>query len=506
MDINYFDLSGGINQASTKTELGLNPKVIYWADSKNVEIYNNKGIIKQAGNTLFLELPTKEPIIAMHEIESDDLYKLVIVTESGKFYVYQNSTSSLKLLDKSLTGKKVKFANFLQGIIIATESDSMFYIKDNENFDIVDCNLKDKSGNVLYPDNICIYRGRVWCAKESTIYYSALGTYNDFTTANDAGYISDFFTDTSNIVGMKNYKDYLAIYKKERVYLLAGSDPSTFEVVPFADKGTYAPNSIINVDNKQYFLSNGIFALEQVGELNQIRLGSEISLNIKDELSKLDFSRIKNSLALHYQSKNQTWFFCPYLGDEYFHTILINDYVNHAWYKRILPQNILTACLFNSSILTADKDGRIYKEDFGTTFDGRPIDFMWKSPFLSLGNVHHRKIIDEFYFVLDDLHDNNFNFSVYKDYDGQYSDNLECIVSRHFNQLVWGDDSTLENTDNCWAKEDDSIPVWSIGSDVLEKAEIFGSCYSIQLCVEGAKQDDNCAIIGLQFREIYRDE
>lgn len=305
MDINYFDLSGGINQASTKTELGANPKVIYWADSKNVEIYNNKGIIKQAGNTLFLELPTPEPIIAMNEIESDDLYKLVIITDSGKIYVYQNSTSSLKLLQKTLVGRKIKFANFLRGIIIATESDSMFYIKNNENFDIVDCNLKDKGGKLFYPDNICIYRGRVWCAKESTIYYSALGTYNDFTTAKDAGYISDFFTDTSNIVGMKNYKDYLAIYKKERVYLLAGSDPSTFEVVPFADKGTYAPNSIINVDNKQYFLSNGIFALEQVGELNQIRLGSEISLNIKDELSKLDFSRIKNSLALHYQSKNQ---------------------------------------------------------------------------------------------------------------------------------------------------------------------------------------------------------
>lgn len=506
MDINYFDLSGGINQASTKTELGSNPKVIYWADSKNVEIYNNKGIIKQAGNTLFLELPTPEAIIAMHEIESDDLYKLVIITESGKIYVYQNSTSSLKLLDKTLTGKKVQFANFLRGIIVATESDAMFYIKDNEKFDIVDCNLKDKSGNVLYPDNICIYRGRVWCAKESTVYYSALGMYNDFTTANDAGYISDFFTDTSNIVGMKNYKDYLAIYKKEKVYLLAGSDPDTFAVIPFADKGTYAPNSIINVDNKQYFLSNGIFALEQVGELNQIRLGSEISMNITGELQKLDSSRIKTSLALHYQSKNQTWFFCPYLGDEYFHTILINDYVNHAWYKRILPQNITTACVFNSSILTADNNGRIYREDYGTTFDGKPIDFMWKSPFLSLGNVHHRKIIDEFYFVLDDLHDNNFNFSVYKDYDGQYSDNLDCIASLHFNQLVWGDETSSTTPDNCWGKEEDSIPIWSIGSEVLEKAEIFGSCYSIQLCVEGTKQNDNCAIIGLQFREIYRDE
>ena len=45
MDINYFNLSGGINQALTKTELGTNTKTIYWADSKNIEIYNNRGLI-----------------------------------------------------------------------------------------------------------------------------------------------------------------------------------------------------------------------------------------------------------------------------------------------------------------------------------------------------------------------------------------------------------------------------------------------------------------------------
>ena len=43
MDVNYFDLSGGICQASTKTEMGMNPKKIYWSDSENIEIYNNKG-------------------------------------------------------------------------------------------------------------------------------------------------------------------------------------------------------------------------------------------------------------------------------------------------------------------------------------------------------------------------------------------------------------------------------------------------------------------------------
>ena len=80
MEVNYFDLSGGINQSSTKTELGMNPKIIYWADSKNVEIYNNKGVIRQKGNAKFIELPEPESITGMCEMESDNLYKLVIVT------------------------------------------------------------------------------------------------------------------------------------------------------------------------------------------------------------------------------------------------------------------------------------------------------------------------------------------------------------------------------------------------------------------------------------------
>lgn len=508
MDVNYFNLAGGINQASTKTELGTNTKVVYWSDSKNVEIYNNKGIIKQKGNTLLTSLPEESKITGLHEMESEGLYKLVITTESGNIYIYSSSSSTLKKLDKTITGKNVLFASFLRGVLVSTESDTMFYIKDNETFEIVDCNLKDLGDNPLYPDSITIYKGRVWCAKGSTIYYSALGTYNDFETENDAGYINDFHTDTADITVMKAYKDYLAVYKKERVYLLSGSDPTNFSISLFADKGAIAKKSIVNVDNKQYFLSNnGIFALEQVGELNQIRLGSEISLMIKDEFNNnFDTPRLKDSIALHCQNKSQTWFFLPYLGDNYYHTIWINDYVNKAWYKRVLPQNITTACNFNSKIVTGDDSGRIYYEDYGTTFDGKSISFLWKSPFLSLGNVHHRKLIDEFYFVLDDLHDNNFKFSIFKDYDSGYSEDKERITLRYHNHLIWADDSMPDESQFCWALEDADGPIWSINTDVLEKAEIFGSCYSVQLCVEGDEIDENCAIIGLQFREIYNDE
>ena len=507
MEINYFNLSGGVNQASTKTELGSKTNVIYWADSKNVEIHKSKGIIRQKGNTNIITVPDQEEITGLHEFELEGVYKLLITTISGKIYVYSSLNNQLIRINKTLSGSKVIFTNFLRGIIVATESDEAFYIKNNLTYDTENCNMIDTEGNTLYPDCITAFKGRIWCSKDSTIYYSALGTYNDFTTENDAGYINDFHTDTADITSMNTYKDYLAIYKKERVYLLTGTSPDDFAIIPFADKGTAAPKSVINVDNKQYFLSNGIYALEQVGELNQIRLGSEISNNIAEEFSKIDKSLINKTLALHYPKKHQMWYLFHYENETYFHTVWINDYINKAWYKREIPQDITAACLFNSYIITADKGGKIYIEDYGDSFNGEAIEFMWKSPFLSLGNVHHRKLIDEFYFILDNDYQNYFNFSVYKDYDNTYADDSELIYSKYYNQLTWAGDYTQQSEENShWAIEGSSGPIWAIASDTIEKAEICGSCYSIQLCVEGNKLRDNCAIIGLQFREIYNDD
>ena len=255
MDINYFDLSGGINLNSTKTELGTHRGQMPWADSKNIEIYLNKGIIKQKGNTLLFELPVSEPITGMHEFEYNDAYKLVVTTQSGKIYIYSEESEQLILLNKTLNGTNVKFACFLHGILVGSEADEMFYINDDEEYTINECNLVGLDENPVYPDCIAVYSGRVWVADDSTIYYSALGTYDNFTEPDDAGYINDFHTDTSNITGMHNYKDCLSIYKRERVYLLQGTSPEDFRIIPFADKGTLSQNSILNVDNKQYFLN-----------------------------------------------------------------------------------------------------------------------------------------------------------------------------------------------------------------------------------------------------------
>ena len=96
--------------------------------------------------------------------------------------------------------------------------------------------------------------------------------------------------------------------------------------------------------------------------------------------------------------------------------------------------------------------------------------------------------------------------NIYKDYDSEYSDDIERIYSIHQEHLIWADDNTPEGMPCHWTPDNASVPVWSINKDTMEKAEISESNYSIQLCIQGDGITQSCAIIGLQFREIYNDD
>lgn len=503
----FYNLAGGINQSASKTSLGLDTKKLYWIDSKNVEILQNNGIIRQKGNTLLFEMPTKETITGLHGIKDGKTYNLLITTEQGKVYIYNTKSLSLIPLEKTVDGSaRMNFVDFLDGIVAGSEKDSLFYINNDDGYPVESCNLNDQSNNSIKTGIMCVYAGRLWVANGATLYYSALGKYNDFTTPNDAGYINNFHTDTNDITALKAYKDYLAIYKENSVYLLSGTSNEDFKITPFADKGTGSFSGVINVNNKQYFVNQGIFSMEQAGLLSQIQLGEEISLNIKPEFENFDKSRFDEITVLHYANKNQVWYFIPYKNDEYFHTIWIYNYVNEAWFKRYIPQNITAVCLFDDYIVTADDAGKIYREDFGNTFNGLAIEFSWKSPFLAAGDSNVRKTIEEFYFILDESCDNNFDFSVCKDYDDTYQDDEDKIYSSNSANLIWYGDN-LSNTLNCnWSNENNPISLWAIGANSVQKAEISESNYSVQLCVNGSSVEQNMAIIGLEFKEVYQDE
>ncbi len=503
----FYNLAGGINQAATKTELGLDTKKLYWTDSKNIEILQNSGIIRQKGNALLLQSDDEEQIIGLHQFKDGKGYNLLIATSAGNLFVYGAKSQTITQLEKTIDGtSRINFTDFLDGVIVSGTKTELFYINNDDGYIIEDCNLTDATDTVIKSEVVCVYGGRVWVGHGAALYYSALGTYNDFTTEGDAGYINNFYTDTNDITALKTYKDYLAIYKENSVYLLSGSSNVDFKITPFADKGTMSFRGVVTVNNKQYFINQGVFSLEQAGLLSQVQLGAEITLKIKSEFENFDKTRFDEIIVLHYAIKNQIWYFIPYKNDEYFHTIWIYSYIDDAWFRRVLPQDITTACVFDEYILTADTMGKVYREDFGNTFDGGAIEFMWKSPFLAAGNSNIRKTIEEFYFILDETYDNNFNFSVYKNYDNAYKDDADLIYSTNSDNLIWYGDNLPTNLNFNWHDDLNSVPTyWATGADSVYKAEISESNYSVQLCVEGNSVEQNAAIIGLEFKEIYLD-
>ena len=509
----FYNLSGGINQAASKTALGLDTDKLYWTDSKNIEIMQNSGIVRQKGNTLLFELSEDEEIIALHPLKDDNVYNLLVATDEGNLYLYGARSQQLTLLDITLDGSVSPiFVDFLDGVVVGSPNDSLFYINNDVDYTIEDCNLLDSDDNPIPIEAIAVYNGRLWIASGATLYYSALGTYNDFTTEDDAGYINNFYTDTNYITALKTYRDYLAVYKENSVYLLSGSSNDNFEVSPFADKGTTSSKGVVTVNNKQYFINQGIFSMEQAGLLSQIQLGDEISLNIKPEWNNFDKSRFNEIIALHYEAKNQIWYFIPYKNEDYLNTVWIYNYINKAWFKRVIPQDIITACIYEEEIITADATGKVFQENFGNTFNGETIDFIWKSPFLASGDSNVRKTIEEFYFILDEAYDNNFGFSVFKNYDDTYKDDEDTVYSSDSDNLVWYGDNVSEDLNCCWKYDsddgtDDAIySLWAVGANSVYKAEISESNYSVQLCIEGTSIEQNAAIIGLEFKEVYTDE
>lgn len=495
----FYDLSGGVNTELTKVQLGLGSKKISWADSLNVEIYKNRGIARQNGNCVLTKSPDGEAVVGMFEYFAKDFRCLVFNTAAGNFYLYDADFKTVLLKKSGLAcTSTVNYARYLDGIIVTNGVDDPFYFEYKASEEVKPCNAMLENGTEIRGLAIAAYKSRLWIASGGTLYFSALGTFDNWKEPEDAGYIRNFHTDSNEITALMPYKDFLAIHKSRATYFLSGNSTSDFAVIPFADKGSVAVKSLRNVDNKQYFFSDGLFNLEQVGELSQVALGDDLASDIRSEIDKFSIAKRNEITIVGYSRKNQLWLFAPSKSSGFINTVWVFDIGNKAWFRREIPLNIVSAASFGADILTATDSGEILKEDFGDYFIDKPIKFYWKSPFFSLGEPNLRKTFDEFYFLVDESVDNNFDFSVFTDYDAQFADAPEQITSGASDNMVWDSDYSF------WSNSERDF-FWSRHVEAAHRATIWGSNNAVQLCVSGSKPAHNVAIIGLEFKEMLAD-
>lgn len=417
LDYFFYNLSGGVNLVKTRIGLGSEVKKLCWDDSFNVEPLKNQGVQSQKGNVLLLKLADEEEIVGMFEYPKGT-DNFVFVTKSGKIYYYDCvlGTHTLKYsMSKPLCA--VYFAHYLDGLAIVSEENEGLFFKHGASTEFQPLNAKNPDETPILATSVAVYAGRVWISSGSVLYFSALGKFDDWETPEDAGYIAKFHSSESKITALREYNGCLAVYKQDGVYLLSGSSPSEFSILRFSDIGANAHGAVVTDNNKQYFTNNdGVFALEQTGELAQIALSNNLALNIQPYFEQIDTEKTSKTLAVPCKIRNQIWFFIPFVNSRFLNIIWIYDYYLKAWFKKVIPYQITCGATVKGKIYTATSVGEIFVENVGNTFASKPIEFSFSTPFFHLGMPNTRKIIENLSFVFDEGTENCFKFSVSKDY------------------------------------------------------------------------------------------
>lgn len=539
----YYNLQGGLNTQLTPIMLGADTKKVYWADGYNVEPYKNQGITRQKGNQIVFDISAKikpKQIIpkslgirtirsnfkqAEPEAVSKDFVpagitaypkgskNFVLALSDGRIFHFTDATGGLNLIyDFDCEISRFVFEYFLDGLVILPESyedealDGIYFNPANKpQVDFL--NFKNPRGELIAATSVCQYAGRLWISSDSTLYYSALGTYNDWSTAHDAGYISNFHSSTAKIVALCEYGGSLAIYKEFEVFLLSGNDPETFVITKFADKGATSPGSVLTCNNRQYFFNDcGLFSLSLAGELSQIVMSQNRAKNIADFFRKLDIGRLSEVKMLSLELKNQIWIFPPIMGELLKKEVWIYDWELDCWFTRVIPFDITDAATVCGEIYTVTPEGggRIFVENKGNTFSGKTIKFSVSTPFFNFSKPTVNKIIDEFEIVCGGNSENDFYISLSNDYMSDSATLPERISIYSPETLVWEGEEGV-SADTCWA-DDNFGGIWSEIVQESIQFDIFDTNKSIQLHFMGEKPGQDLTIIGFEFKGIIYDE
>lgn len=128
------------------------------------------------------------------------------------------------------------------------------------------------------PNYICEHENRLWTltAASSQLHWCALDNAEDWTTADNAGSHQFAPNDGWGGVGIVSQKSGLVVFKNYSIYKVTGKTPVSFQFPNlYNDIGCCAPRSIVNIENKIFFLSRNkgeyiVYILDDSGTLTPI--------------------------------------------------------------------------------------------------------------------------------------------------------------------------------------------------------------------------------------------
>lgn len=252
------------------------------------------------------------------------------------------------------------------------------------------------------------YKDRVALAPASTsssFVLTAPITDDDADAANGAVEIN--VGDT--ITGLKTFRDKLYIFCKKSIYSLAGDATSNFLISDVSKEiGCLGHDTIQEIGGDVVYMSQaGIRTLGGTERFDDLELGI-VSKGIQTILSDYsNFTEDKYS-SCAIPSKNQYRLF---INQSTLATSSVINFLGVLTDTPVDPKGIYewaklvgmnVQCAANSydtnteiAVFANASDGYVYRMESGNSFDGTNIDYLFRTPYITLGNATLRKVMQK---------------------------------------------------------------------------------------------------------------
>lgn len=353
------------------------------------------------------------------------------------------------------------------------------------------------------------YAGRLWIGGtdddgNGILVYSAVGLPNNFDLQSDAGYIVDLYNDSSPVLALGLFSEFMTIHKEFNTYLLTCTgETSTIEIKPFSNITCKSQQSWI-VSNTKYFVYsddfNDIYPLVQHTVWNDRFLGEPISQKMRNIFSEVRLFDTDEIFCVSRPLARQMLFYMPtnnHAGSNY---AVIYDFQTKSWLLRVVPQEVTIAFNYNNNIYIGTANGKVLKEFTGDTFDGQPIVAYYKSPWFDWLGGYFQSFA-EFEIEIDSSYNNDFYIRTQKNGQSRYEDRNITNNLLQGSALIWGGIDDFNNTttwdNDKWVRQTFENIRMLLPNNVFE---------DFQIEIGTNKLGQGFAIYGYKFRRIEAEE
>lgn len=389
-------------------------------------------------------------------------------------------------------------------------TDSNYYLSDISELNAVYTN--EDNPNISKPVRglaLQSYQGRIFVGgNDGILYYSEVGLIHGWDLKYGAGAIPSFYDDNSDFTAFGLWDKYLIICKRERSYILDGTnaDTTNWTVSPYSDFTCDSQQSWLVANNSFLVYTRtggGIYPLLQRTIYNANYQGNDLSVKIRDSFEYVNTAKFDYIFPVYAPKKKYIMFYIPMLTGIGSNYCFIFDIQSKTWLLRVVPQDVTVAFRYNNEIYIGTSDGKILKEFSSLTFDGQPIEWYWKSPWFSYGEGSNHLSTREFRINIAEESTNRFHIRNRRDGKDTYntravSNNLDSFIG-----LVWdvdNEDNTV--TDTTW--DNDS---WVTTSHIVKRFPLPKQYFqTTQIEFYGNAVDEGMSIYGFEIDGIQLEE